>query len=111
VATVASSCLSPTLPLPPPTVDSATAGANGLWDISGTCEPAALVVGTNQANGAVSGTTCTKAGFYSFGISGKLCETVIVLQIQLLGDEPSTNTSFVLEPTANGEPLNPNDCQ
>lgn len=46
------SCLSPTLPLPPPDVESVTQSLEpGVWQISGTCTPGALVTVLNDATG------------------------------------------------------------
>src|SRR4051794_21278374 len=50
------SCLSPTLPLPPPDVDSVHASDTpGTWTITGTCEPGALVLVKDTATGLAFG--------------------------------------------------------
>src|SRR5689334_1966561 len=42
-ALLGASCLSPTLPLPPPDVSSVQQSAPGTWTVTGTCKPGAVV--------------------------------------------------------------------
>ncbi len=110
-AMMAASCLSPTLPLPPPDVPDAIAApsANALWQISGTCIPGAFVwvFNTNTASG-VGVEDVAKTGSYHVAIGGTQCDTVWVQQQTV--DDTSAQTYFVLEPFANGEPTNPSAC-
>lgn len=51
-ALMGASCLSPTLPLPPPDVESITPSAEpGVWFVSGSCAPGALVTVLNDETG------------------------------------------------------------
>jgi hypothetical protein len=104
-------CLSPTLPLPPPTIDAATQGMADLWEISGQCTPAARVYIENTSSAHQGGvfTTCTDAGLFQIAIGGHLCDVLLEWQDQLDGDA-SPNLRFVLEPFQNDAPVTPNAC-
>ncbi len=60
------SCLSPTLPLPPPQVETVATTSDGQWQVSGSCLPGALITvfNTKTAHGVVVEDTAN-AGFYS----------------------------------------------
>ncbi len=99
------SCLSPTLPLPPPDQPEAIfQDASGLWQISGTCVKGAFVTvfDTNTHRGQVF-QDFAEAGTYHVAIPGQACDVVWVSQEMTEGDG-SAPTEFLLEGFANGEP-------
>lgn len=106
-----SACLSPTLPLPPPTIDSAAESVTAnLWGVSGTCLPTAFVqvLNTNVAPERGSVVECSSEGTYQTSVDGELCD-VIVAQ-QSLNEDVSTDTRFVLEPFVNDAPVSTSAC-
>jgi hypothetical protein len=110
LAVAASSCLSPTLPLPPPTVDSAAEGMMaGLWEVSGECQASALVIVFNNNVGSGSTVECSQAGLFHASVPGKMCDEVQVFQIE--GNSLSSDTFIALEAYADGSPVDPNACQ
>ena len=95
----ASSCLSPTLPLPPPEVPSSiTAGADpGTWDVSGDCDYGALVTVFNETTGrGVVVEDRARVGVYRVTLEGAKCDAAWVRQE--VGGEESTSQTFVLAP-------------
>jgi hypothetical protein len=95
VTFVGTSCLSPTLPLPPPVVDSMTELAEGLWAISGQCQKGALVTVFNetQGQGAVVEDRDQSARFLVV-LTANRCE--LGWASQVLGTEGSRPESFVI---------------
>lgn len=103
-------CLSPTLPLPPPEEPGTIIElGDGEWTLTGACIEGAQVIGYNDATGRGSvfidrGTD----GIYTLVLEGEACD-VVVLQ-QIVGDEASGETRVVLQPTVNGEVVDPGFC-
>lgn len=111
LAASVSSCLSPTLPLPPPDVpDAIDVDTNGLWQISGHCDPGSLVTVFNAktARGVVV-QDVNESGFYHVELTGQPCDLAWV-QEQTLDGDVSPQTRFVLEAFSQGEPVDPNTC-
>src|SRR5436190_1261553 len=80
-ALLGSSCLSPTLPLPPPDVpDSIYPGDDAdHWVVSGHCEEGASVIVENETTGRIAGfADRDKTGRYSVVIEGKECDNANV---------------------------------
>jgi len=113
LATMAASCLSPTLPLPPPDLPEAISPptSNGLWQVVGNCIPGAFVTVFNPNTSPPTGTVVedvARAGTYNVAIAGTECQLVWVEQ--QTEDGTSAQTFFVLQAFANGEPVNPQAC-
>ncbi|MFT3770802.1 MAG: hypothetical protein QM820_35715 [Minicystis sp.] len=70
------SCLSPTLPLPPPEQPSTiTAGVDGTWDVFGACHPGAMVTVFNEKTGlGVVFEDRALSGSYHVTIAGAECD-------------------------------------
>ena len=107
---VASGCLSPTLPLPPPDVPSTiTAGAAGTWDVFGACTPGARVTVFNERTGAgVVIEDRAGSGRYHVMIAGAQCDVAWV--IEEVDSDRSAPTTFVLAPRGPGEPADSPLC-
>lgn len=105
-----SSCLSPTLPLPPPDVPSdITAAAPGVWEVSGTCTTGAIVTVFNEQTGrGVVIEDRARIGRYTVDIEGAECDLAWVKED--IGDETSATASFVLAAKVNGDPSDPPQC-
>lgn len=91
------SCLSPTLPLPPPDVETVTASSEpNLWNVSGTCAPGALVIVFNDASGegAVFEDRAL-SGQWFVQLEGEQCDAAWASQER--GNDASTHTPFVLD--------------
>ena len=98
-------CLSPTLPLPPPeSPDSVGVSTDpGVWDIRGSCAPGAVVLVKNVDTGIISGVEDKDSdGRYFVSIEAEECDTAEV--IQLLDNDSSDGTFFIVETTVNGLP-------
>jgi hypothetical protein len=115
VSLAGASCLSPTLPLPPPDVPSSIiAGATpGTWEVIGDCEPGAEVMVVNNVTGqGVVTTDLHQTGTYHVELQGALCTWATVTED--VGGELSSGTQFQLAAWAPGDPGDPtnNDaCQ
>jgi hypothetical protein len=111
-ATMAASCLSPTLPLPPPDAPESISGPNstGLWQISGNCVAGAIVsvFNTNTGRGEEE-EDLANTGTYSVTIAGTECDIVSVEQATTAG-AASESTTFTLQAVSSGEAVNPNAC-
>jgi hypothetical protein len=98
-------CLSPTLPLPPPSapLNIAKAQEAGHWQLRGTCADGATVLVKNEATTRITGVEDSDGdGRYFITVEAKECDRAEVWQI--VGTEVSIATSFVIEPTLNGVP-------
>lgn len=111
VLATTASCLSPTLPLPPPEQpDFVSQDSTGLWQIAGNCDRGALVTVFDTATGrGVVVEDVARSGTYHVAIAGKVCDTVWVSQQTLEGGE-SPVTAFVLEEWNQG-PIGTSPCQ
>jgi len=111
LALVASSCLSPTLPLPPPEQPSTiTAGAApGTWEVFGSCTQGALVTVFNEqtGRGAVFEDR-SLVGSYHVTIEGAECDLAWVREEVTVG--ASAPTSFVLATRKLGDPTDNPAC-
>lgn len=95
-ALVGVSCLSPTLPLPPPDVESIQQAGPKQWTIAGSCKPGAVISIFNetQKQGVLVEDT-DLSGKFVVELTADLCDLGWVSQV--LGVEASTETSFVVE--------------
>ena len=101
-ALLGASCLSPTLPLPPPDVESVQAADRGRWTVSGSCIPGAVVsVFNDKQSQGVLVEDSARTGRFVVTLSGDLCDSAWVSQVN--GAQASTELPFVLEP------MSPND--
>ena len=105
------SCLSPTIPLPPPDAPSIiTAGTTpGTWEVYGTCEPGATVTVVDEATN-LGVVVINSAGSYHVTLAGTKCDWAWVTQA-IEGGEPSAPTYFQLAVTGLGTPDNNPACQ
>ncbi len=76
------SCLSPTLPLPPPDVpDAIEQDPTGLWQISGTCIKGSYVtVFDTVSHRGIVVEDVNQSGAYHVALPGKACDFVWVMQ-------------------------------
>jgi hypothetical protein len=102
VSLTATSCLSPTIPLPPPDQpDPIQLGATGEWTISGSCLKGAIVTVFDDTTGlgaVVEDRDGT--GRYAISIAGNACDSVWVKQER--DDDESARTPFILTEVVNG---------
>jgi hypothetical protein len=103
-ALAATSCLSPTLPLPPPDVDSSTEAADGQhWILSGTCRPGALVTVLNEETGLGSVYEDRgENGQWTIELEAQKCDRAWVAQ--QYGNDGSGRNEIVIEPINGGDP-------
>jgi hypothetical protein len=102
-------CLSPTLPLPPPEEPDAISASDeeGVWEVRGSNTPGAVVLVKNLNTGVIAGSEDKDGdGRYFIRIAGSLCDGAEVSEI--IGDDTSDSTFFLLEDVVNGEPAG--DC-
>lgn len=95
-ALLGASCLSPTLPLPPPDVESIQQASVTQWTISGSCLPGAVVSVFNetQKQGVLIEDT---AQLGKFVVTLKANECDVGWVSQLVGTETSGQAGFVVE--------------
>jgi hypothetical protein len=103
------SCLSPTLPLPPPDVPNAIVASTttpGTWEVFGSCEAGATVFVFDMANGTGSiDEDLARTGSYHVTIAGAKCDQVTVSQE--VDGQYSTGTGFQLAAFTPGDPGDP----
>lgn len=100
---VGTSCLSPTLPLPPPETEFITESEEGFWTISGTCESGALVTVFNETqHQGVVVEDRDRRGKFVVKLKADLCD--VGWASQVVGSDSSSRTSFVVKPKS------PNDA-
>jgi hypothetical protein len=94
---IGTSCLSPTIPLPPPETESITASEDGFWTIAGTCQYGAVVTVFNetQAQGVVVEDR-DRNGKFVVKLKANLCD--VGWASQVVGTESSERDDFVIEP-------------
>jgi hypothetical protein len=107
-----SACLSPTLPLPPPSVTSihASEAADGTWSITGDCIPGAIVTAFNEVTGkgaVVEDRDMT--GRFTIPIKATLCDLGWVKQEQ--DADLSTRMTFVVQDLTESGPTDPSACK
>jgi hypothetical protein len=105
-------CLSPTLPLPPPTEPEAMepGEADGTWIVSGDCTPGATVTLLNDATGrGVVFEDRQSQGTYRIEITAMRCDQGSIRE--QIGEELSPPTSFFYEETAGGVPTGASACR
>ena len=110
-ALASASCLSPTLPLPPPDVESiAQADEPGVWIVSGTCPPGSLVTVLNEdtGRGAVFDDR-EESGKWSVRIEGEECD--LAWAAAQRGSDDSARTSFTIEAYSADQAGNSGACK
>lgn len=109
-ALLGASCLSPTLPLPPPDVESVQAAASKQWTIAGSCTPGAVVSVFNetQKQGVLVEDT-NLSGRFVVELTADLCDTGWVSEVS--GTQASSETPFVVEPQSMNDPNATSACQ
>lgn len=108
------SCLSPTLPLPPPEEPETVREASeaGTWQVAGTCSPGARVTVLNENTGrGVVFDDRDSAGTYSVTIEADACQVGSIVQ-EIAGDGESTSAStrFVFRTIQQGVAIDPSEC-
>jgi hypothetical protein len=95
-ALLGASCLSPTLPLPPPDVESIQQAGPTLWTIAGSCSPGAVVSIFNETqNQGLLIEDRDLSGKFVVNLKANACDVGWV--VQSLGTETSNQTPFVVE--------------
>lgn len=83
------SCLSPTLPLPPPDrPDVSAPDASGLVRLQGAAAPRAEVIAWNHDNDVIAGQVTRETSNYDFTIKGEVGDLIELWYIQ--GDDESS---------------------
>lgn len=95
-ALVVAGCLSPTLPLPPPSPDVNGPNAQGEIEISGNTRAGALVYAVNLKNNQISGEITGDNGHYDFFLAAQVGDQVEVY-VQI-GQDTSQPYAFVVKP-------------
>ena len=96
-ALLGASCLSPTLPLPPPDVESVQDAGRGQWTVAGSCIPGAVVSVFNDKQGqGVLFEDSDHQGRFVVTLTADLCDSAWVSQVS--GTQVSTEVRFVVEP-------------
>jgi hypothetical protein len=92
-----SACLSPTLPLPPPDVNSMhQAQTAGHWTVSGTCLTGAIVTVFNERTGKGAVVEDREnTGFFSVVIEAEPCDLAWAKQEE--GQDTSARTTFSIQ--------------
>lgn len=95
-ALLGASCLSPTLPLPPPDVESIQQAGTTHWTIAGTCIPGAVVsVFNDTQNQGVLIEDTAQQGKFVVTLVADECDVGWVSQV--VGTETSGQVAFVVE--------------
>ena len=115
-ALATSSCLSPTLPLPPPEEPDTLNFEPGdpiVWTVAGACSPGARVTVLNEATGrGAVYEDRDNAGRYSVQIEADLCTVGSV--VQAFADDPeslSASTRFVFQGRSSAGLDDPSACR
>jgi hypothetical protein len=107
------SCLSPTLPLPPPDqpdVIEQSATIPGNWEISGTCLVGGLITVFNERTGhGVVVEDRNNTGRYRVELQADLCDLAWVSQE--LNQEISARTTFVIQERTTAGLADAGDCK
>jgi hypothetical protein len=104
------SCLSPTLPLPPPEEPDGIAASvdEGVYEVRGRCTPGAVVLVQNIATGLIWGVEDKDGdGRYFVRVDGEMCDPADVTES--IGNATSQSTFFFLETRING--LTQGECE
>lgn len=89
------SCLSPTLPLPPPDrPDVSAAGEGGLVRLQGLAAPQSEVIAWNHDNDVIAGQVTRETAKYDFTIKGDAGDFIELWYIK--GDEESQSVRFTV---------------
>lgn len=89
------SCLSPTLPLPPPDRPDVTApDSAGLVRLQGVAAPKSEVIAWNHANNVIAGQVTTENSHYDFTIQAKTDDLIELWYTQ--GTDESQSISVVV---------------
>ena len=96
-ALLGASCLSPTLPLPPPDIESVQSTDQRQWTIAGSCRPGAVVSVFNVTqNQGVLVEDLDFTGQFVVTLDATLCDSAWVSQVSRT--EASAEAPFVIEP-------------
>ena len=109
-ALATTSCLSPTLPLPPPDVDSSAESTEpGIWQISGTCKPGALVIVMNDETGeGVVFEDRSESGKWFVQLPAEQCDSAWASQE--FGNESSSRSNFAVDTISADQPNGSGAC-
>jgi len=91
-------CLSPTLPLPPPSDPTiSSTDTAGLVRLTGTVEPESEVFAKNRTTDRISG-QFTKSGVYDFTIEAQERDSIVLWYVQGTMQSPTTEIVVRLAP-------------
>ena len=83
-------CLSPTLPLPPPSEPSVSSpDPNGFVRLQGSAAPKAEVIAWNRNNDLIAGQVTGESSFYDFQIRADVNDVLEIWYIQGSDESPS----------------------
>jgi hypothetical protein len=106
-------CLSPTLPLPPPEppdMITPDATGSGEWTISGPCLAGALVTVFNENSGVGAVVEDRdRDGRYEVRLEATACDLAWVEQV--IGEDETARTTFVVQERTPSGPLDPSACK
>jgi hypothetical protein len=110
LASTAVSCLSPTLPLPPPELSSVAATAvDGVWRVGGTCVAGAIVTLFDDKTGlGVVIEDRSGYGHWVVDLPATMCDTAQLWQD--VGGERSTSTTILIAPYDGSGPADNSAC-
>lgn len=99
-ALLAAGCLSPTLPLPPPSDPVVTStDTAGLVRLAGTVEPESEVLALNRNTNLIRG-QYTKSGVYDFTIEAQERDAIALWYVHGTAESPPIDFLIELEPPA-----------
>jgi hypothetical protein len=98
-ALLAAGCLSPTLPLPPPSEPSVSSSESGLVRLTGSVAPESEVIALNHDNDLISG-QYTTSGSYDFTIQAQDRDWLSLWYVNDTLESPATDFIVKLTPAA-----------
>jgi hypothetical protein len=103
VSLVGTSCLSPTLPLPPPEQpDTIHAQSTSTWLVSGSCQPGAIVSVFDETSGVgVIVEDRARTGHYVVSLQAARCDVAWITEE--IDNQTSTETVFVVQERKAGD--------
>ncbi|MFS8070415.1 MAG: hypothetical protein ACMG6S_28970 [Byssovorax sp.] len=108
-ALLGASCLSPTLPLPPPDVESIQQAGPTQWTIAGSCLPGAVVsIFNDTRNQGVLVEDTAQLGKFVVILDADKCDVGWVSQV--FGTEASAQVPFVVEAQSVNDTGAASDC-
>jgi hypothetical protein len=107
----AASCLSPTLPLPPPDIEAVSQALDGKhWTVSGDCTPGAVVTVFNEETGrGVVVEDRNETGHWTVSLEATKCDLAWAEQEH--GTDHSQRNTFVVDVVTPDQPSGSGTCK